>query len=93
MVPPTSEETHTSLPSGVNFASRGRVSTSTFGDQLERGVVDDMRHARALGGDHGVFEVGAHADALGLDADRDLGLHLPVSVSMTVAIESSSLAM
>ena len=29
-VPPTSEDTHTSLPSGVNFASRGRVSTSTL---------------------------------------------------------------
>ena len=34
MVPPTSEDTQSSLPSGVNFASRGRLSTSTLAISL-----------------------------------------------------------
>src|SRR5680860_519704 len=34
MVPPTSDETHSSLPSAVNLASRGRESTSTLAISL-----------------------------------------------------------
>jgi hypothetical protein len=74
IVPPTSEETHSSFLSLVNFASRPAVDEN-IGDEIAGLVVDDMGHARALGRRRGVAVVGADAHAFGLDADRHFAQH------------------
>ena len=55
--------------------ARARIDQHV-GDQLHRRVVDDVGHACRFRGGDGEFAVGAHAHALGLDADRDLGKHV-----------------
>ena len=74
-VPPTSAETQTSEPSGVNWAKRGLVSTSTLA--MTSCFAVSMKWAMLVVSDVFAFAVGLNAHALRLDADRDLGHDLP----------------
>ena len=72
-VPPTSARD----PHGLAVRREGRLARPRIdehvGEQLEAGVVDEMRHARGLGGGDGDLRIRAHAHALGLEPNGDLG--------------------
>ena len=76
MVPPTSEETQSSLPSAVNFASRGRKSTSTLAISLR--VALSMTCAMLVLSEVATVYLpsGLDGHAFRLDADRHLGQYL-----------------
>jgi len=92
MVPPTSDDTHASLPSGVNLASRGLVSTSTFSISLS--VALSMTCAMLVLSEVTTvyFESGLMPTPSGSTPTGTSASTSPVFVFMTVAIESSSLA-
>src|SRR5260221_3268613 len=54
------------------FGMTGPPVDEHVGDNLVRQIVDEMRHAGRLGGIDDPLAIGADADALGLDANRDL---------------------
>ncbi len=71
IVPPTSDDTHSSDPSGVNCAKRGRASTRMLATICLRLRIDQMRHVGRLGRVDEDFAVRADRHSLRLDADRD----------------------
>ncbi len=93
MVPPTSDDTQTSLPSGVNFASRGRVSTSTLATifslalSMTCAMLVDSEVATVYL-ESGLTPMPSGSTPTGISAFTS-----PDLVSMTVTMESSSLAM
>ena len=93
MVPPTSEETQSSLPSAVNFASRGRESTSTLAMSLREAL--SMTCAMLVLSEvatvylpSGLTVMPSGSTPTGTSASTS-----PVLMSMMVTRESSSLAM
>ena len=69
-VPPISDDTQSSEPSGLKAAKRGRASTSTLATICLRLRVDEMRHIGRLGRIDENASVRAHRHAFRLDADR-----------------------